>query len=105
MSIPSKYIDHLSEFARNVVDSLKAEGFEVEASPAGENALRVTWRNVWIGVMEKALCNQKRSPTACTYRFPKHGPCSTIAAVPNGFDKEDFARAHGCDPEMLSVDS
>ncbi len=90
-------------FAMNLIRALQAEGFEVTATTQGPNdkrkTLRITWRGVYIGLMEAKLWGRKL-PYACLYRFAENS-----AKAPEGFDKKAFAERHGCDPDLLHVNS
>lgn len=95
-------------FAHQVIQALRAEGFTVATTTQGPNkerkTLRIGWRGEFIGLMSEGLWGRK-VPVACLYRFPKDAGTSTVAAAPTGFDKIDFARQHGCDPDLLHVNT
>lgn len=99
----------LNAFAENVIRALEAENFTVTATQQGpkkdqRKTLRITWRGVYIGLMSEGLWGRK-SPYACLYRFPKDRGGFAVAKAPEGFDKDAFARQHGCDPDLLHVHS
>jgi len=98
----------LNEFAQGVVATLRAHGFTVAPTDQGPNdqrkTLRISWRDVVIGLMSEGLWGRKL-PYACLYRFPKSRPPYSIAKAPVGFDKNEFAREHGCDPGLLHVNT
>jgi hypothetical protein len=97
-----------NEFAKRVIHTLEADGFTVAPTMQGPNdqrkTLRISWRGVFIGLMSEGLWGRK-VPYACLYRFTKNRACDTIAKAPVGFDKNEFARQHGCDPSLLHVHS
>lgn len=95
-----------NEFAKGVIQLLEAHGFNVAPTTQGPNeqrkTLRISWRNVFIGLMSEGLWGRK-IPYACLYRFAKSSAFNSIAKAPQGFDKDEFARQHGCDPDRLHV--
>lgn len=95
-----------NEFAKHVIQTLEAHGFTVAPTMQGPNdkrkTLRISWRGVFIGLMSEGLWGRK-VPYACLYRFTKTDTLDTIAKAPHGFDKNEFARQHGCSPDMLHV--
>lgn len=101
--------DQPNAFAMSVMTMLEAEGFVVATTGQGPKAdqrktLRITWRGVFIGLMSAGLWGRK-VPYACLYRFAKNRAPLSVAKAPQGFDKEAFARDHGCDPDVLHVHS
>lgn len=97
-----------NEFAQRVIETLVAHGFTVATTTQGPNeqrkTLRIGWRGIFIGLMSEGLWGQK-VPYACLYRFAKGKTPNTIARAPEGFDKDEFARQHGCDPNLFYVRS
>ncbi|MCC2962958.1 DUF262 domain-containing HNH endonuclease family protein [Massilia sp. IC2-278] len=97
-----------SAFAWRVIHMLKDHGFKVDVTTQGPNSqrktLHISWRNVRIGQMSAGLWGRKR-PYACLYRFWKDTAPFSIAKAPHGFDKQVFATEHGCDPDLLHVNS
>jgi hypothetical protein len=95
-----------NEFAKRVIKTLSAHGFTVAPTDQGPNdqrkTLRISWRGVFIGLMAEGLWGRKL-PYACLYRFEKSSPLHSIAKAPKGFDMYEFARQHGCDPNLLHV--
>jgi hypothetical protein len=95
-----------NEFAKRVIKTLSAHGFTVAPTDQGPNdqrkTLRISWRGVFIGLMTEALWGRK-VPYACLYRFAKSTSPYSIAKAPKGFDMCEFARQHGCDPNLLHV--
>ena len=94
-------------FAMSFTRALEAEGFAVASTRQGpkesqRKTLRITWRGVYIGLMSEGLWSRK-VPYACLYRFPNGSKLFSIAKAPEGFDKEGFARQHGCEPDLLHV--
>lgn len=98
-----------NDFAASVIGALEAEGFAVATTSQGpqpdqRKTLRITWRGIYIGLTSKAIWGAK-VPYACLYRFPKDRPPYSISKAPDGFDKDAFAREHGCNPDLLHVHS
>lgn len=96
-------------FAMSFIRALEAEGFTVSPTVRGpredqRKTLRITWRGIYIGLMSEVLWGRK-IPYACLYRFTKNGEPFSVAKAPQGFDKGEFARQHGCDPDLLHVHS
>lgn len=103
----STYTDNPpNAFAMSFIRALEAEGFTVAPTvqgPKGQRkTLRITWRNVYIGQMSEGLWGRK-IPYACLYRFTKDGKLTLVNHAPQDFDKDAFARQHGCDPDLLHV--
>jgi len=97
----------LNGFASRFIDTLEAEGFTVALTVQGpikgaRKTLRIFWRSMFIGLMNASLWGRK-DPYACLYRFPTDQDTNSIARAPLGFDKDDFARRHGCSSEQLHV--
>lgn len=96
-------------FAMSFIRALEAEGFTVAPTVQGpredqRKTLRITWRGIYIGQMSEGLWGRK-VPYACLYRFTKDREPFSVAKAPQGFDKDGFARQHGCDPDLLHVHS
>jgi len=94
-------------FAMSFIRTLEAHGFTVVPTGQGpkddqRKTLRILWRGIYIGQMTEGLWG-RRVPYACLYRFATDAALSSVSHAPPGFDKEDFARKHGCVPEMLCV--
>ncbi|MDR8919163.1 MULTISPECIES: HNH endonuclease [Burkholderia] len=90
-------------FALSVIHALEAAGFTIAPTTQGPNdqrkTLRITWRGVHVGNMHEDLWGHN-PPYACLYRFEKNR-----AKAPPNFDKAEFALQHGCDPNLLQVNS
>lgn len=97
-----------NEFAQRVIETLVAHGFTVATTTQGPNeqrkTLRIGWRGAFIGLMSEGLWGRK-VPYACLYRFANGEAPATVAKAPEGFDKYEFARQHGCDPNLLHVNT
>lgn len=94
-------------FAMSFIHSLEAEGFNVAPTAQGpiqgeRKTLRIYWRGIYIGLMSETLWGRKL-PYVCLYRFSKVGSISSVSKAPLGFDKNEFARQHGCAPDLLHV--
>jgi len=96
----------LNAFVMDFIRMLQAEGFTINTThqgpvPGERKTLRIYWRDVWIGQMKADLWSAKK-PFVCLYRFPgtrRDG----VAHAPLGFDKSEFAKRHGCNPDQLHV--
>lgn len=96
-----------NSFAMSIIDALEAEGFRVATTTQGPNkdqrkTLRISWRGIYIGLMSETLWRRK-TPYACLCRFADDGASLSIPKAAPGFNKDDFARQHGCDPDLLHV--
>jgi 5-methylcytosine-specific restriction protein A len=94
-------------FAMGFIHALEAAGFTVAPTGQGpikgqRKTLRIFWRSIFIGLMNETLWEQK-IPYACLYRFPKDKGTNSVARAPLGFDKDEFARRHGCAADQLHV--
>lgn len=100
----------LNTLVKDFIRVLEAERFRVEVTDQGPNqnerrTLRIFWGDVWVGLMNATMWNAKM-PCVCLYRFDKVGaPRKCRAAAPLGFNKLDFAKQNGCDPDQLYVHS
>lgn len=100
--------DPLNAFALKFISLLEAERFTVSTTGRGPNprerkTLRINWGNVYVGQMKADLWGAS-DPFVCVYRFDKDGsPRKCIAAAPLGFDKLEFAKRYGCNPDQLYV--
>lgn len=97
----------LNAFAMSFIRTLEMEGFTVAPTGQGlkegrSKTLRITWRGIYIGQMTEGLWRRK-IPYACLYRFTKDGKLTLVNHAPLDFDKDAFARKHGCDSKLLHV--
>lgn len=98
----------LNWLAMDFVQALKAARFTIGTTPQGpvpgqRKTLRIYWGDVWVAQMKADLWGAA-DPFVCLYRFEKNGsPRKDVAHVPHGFDKREFAKRHGCNPEQLHV--
>lgn len=96
----------LNELAEDFIRLLKSERFTINTThqgpvPGERKTLRIYWRDVWIGLMNAGLWDAKK-PFVCLYRFPS-ARRDGVAHAPLGFDKIEFAKRHGCNPDQLYV--
>lgn len=96
-------------FAMRFIRLLKEHGFRVtpttrNSSPANaKQTLHIKWNGMVIGLMSDRTWGLKKKPYACLYRCSKDGKLGFVDNVPPDFDKDAFARQHGCDPDRLHV--
>lgn len=96
-------------FAMRFIRLLKEKGFSVtpttrNSSPGNaKQTLHIKWNDNVIGLMSNRTWGLKKKPYACLYRYAKDGKLGFVDNVPPDFDKDAFARQHGCDPDQLLV--
>ncbi len=98
----------LNALASDFIRMLEAERFTVTATPQGpvpgeRKTLRIYWSDIYVGQMKADLWGADE-PFVCVYRFDKDGaPRKCRAAAPLGFNKLEFAKRYGCNPDQLHV--
>lgn len=98
----------LNTLANDFIQVLETERFRIEVTgqgprPKERKTLRIYCGGLWIGQMSAELWSAKK-PFVCLLRFPSDSKRPDgVAHVPLGFDKIEFAKQHGCNPDQLHV--